>query len=82
MTRTQKLTGIALTVLIIGGGMGVALGAHKPHALTVATSAAAANQACVEGTFEWRWNVPGSTNGCRPSRSARPTHAGDISCRR
>jgi hypothetical protein len=61
MTRTQKLTGIALFALIIGGGMGVAFGAGKPHAATVARSADTSMHACAEGTFEWRWNLPGAT---------------------
>ena len=61
MTRIQKLTGFALFALIIGGGMGVALGAGKPHAAVVARTADASTHACVEGTFEWRWNVAGAT---------------------
>jgi hypothetical protein len=61
MTRIQKLTGIALFAIIIGGGMGVAFGAGKPHAAVVARNADGSMPACVEGTFEWRWNVPGAT---------------------
>jgi hypothetical protein len=61
MTRIQKLTGIALIALTIGGGMGVALGAGRPHAAAVVRTADLSAHPCVEGTFEWRWNVAGAT---------------------
>jgi len=60
MTRTQKLTAIAAMALVVGGGMGVAVKATRsPHDANIKI-ASAAGQACAEGTFEWRWNVPGS----------------------
>jgi hypothetical protein len=72
MTRKQKLIGIAvIALLIVGGGMGVAVhAARSPMAiaraqlandLTVAEArevAQGARRACVdmqEGSFEWRW---------------------------
>ncbi len=64
MTRTQKLMGIAAIALVFAGGMGVAVrAARSPLArspLAVTSAAGASNHACAEGTFEWRWNVPGS----------------------
>jgi hypothetical protein len=60
MTRTFKLTGLALITLIIAGGMGVALGAGKSHVVTTAQLASTADHACAEGTFAWRWNLPGA----------------------
>jgi len=59
MTRTKKLTGIAVAALIVAGGMGVAVrAARSPQAMTIAKVADAPRHACVEGTFEWRWNIP------------------------
>ena len=60
MTRTRTLLGIALIALIAAGGMAVAVRAAKsPPA--VATIANGSRHACVEGSFEWRWNVPGQS---------------------
>jgi hypothetical protein len=59
MTRTQKLMGIAVAVLMAGGGMGAAVrAARSPVAMTSAKIANGPRHACVEGTFEWRWNIP------------------------
>ena len=59
MTRTKKLMGIALATLIVGGSMGVAVRAARwPQAKTIAKVAGAPRHTCVEGTFEWRWNIP------------------------
>ena len=59
MTRTQKLIGIAVIALVVGGGIGVAVHAAKPPvATTGAKIADGSRHACVEGTFEWRWNIP------------------------
>ena len=63
MTRTRKLMGIALVALIVAG-TAVAVQAQRSHAtVTGAKIADGSHQACVEGTFEWRWNLPGSTCG-------------------
>ncbi len=57
MTRTRKLMGIALVALIVTG-TAVAVQAERSHATaTKAKVADGAQHACVEGTFEWRWNV-------------------------
>jgi hypothetical protein len=59
MTRTQKLMGIAVVALVVGGGMAVAGHAAKPSIDMQGTKIAdGSRHACVEGTFEWRWNVP------------------------
>jgi hypothetical protein len=59
MTRIQKLMGIAAMALMVAGGMGVAVKATRsPFAVTKLANAS--SQPCAEGTFEWRWNVPGS----------------------
>jgi hypothetical protein len=59
MTRTQKLMGMAVVALVVGGGMAVAGHAAKsPVAMTGARIVEGSRHACVEGTFEWRWNVP------------------------
>ena len=57
MTRAQKLLGIAALALVIAGGMGVAVKATRSP---LAVTKLASSQPCAEGTFEWRWNVPGS----------------------
>ena len=57
MTRSQKLLGIAALALVIAGGMGVAVKATRSP---VTKLAGASSQPCAEGSFEWRWNVPGS----------------------
>lgn len=57
MTRSQKLLGIAALALVIAGGMGVAVKATRSP---VTKLASASSQPCAEGSFEWRWNVPGS----------------------
>ena len=71
MTRKQKLIGIAVAALIVGGGTGVAVQAARSP-ITVARAKLAAGlkvaeastitegsrHVCVdlkEGTFEWRW---------------------------
>lgn len=59
MTRTQKLMGLAAIALVVAGGMGVAVRAARPPFATT-TVASAPSHPCAEGTFEWRWNVPGS----------------------
>ena len=59
MTRAQKLLGIAALALMIAGGMGVAVKATRSP-LAVTTLASGSSQPCAEGSFEWRWNVPGS----------------------
>lgn len=61
MTRARKLLGIALVALIVGGGMGVAVRAAKSPPV-VAKIANASRHACAEGSFEWRWNVPGQSS--------------------
>jgi hypothetical protein len=59
MTRKQKLIGIALVALIAAGATSVAVrAAISPATPAGATIAGAARHACVEGTFEWRWNLP------------------------
>jgi len=58
MTRTRKTLGIALVALIVAGGMGVAVRAAKSP-LAVAKIAKGSRDVCTEGSFEWRWNVPG-----------------------
>ncbi len=60
MTRIQKLMGIAAIALVFAGGMGVAVRAARSP-LAVTKIADASSHPCAEGTFEWRWNVPGST---------------------
>jgi hypothetical protein len=61
MTRTRTLLGIALVALIAGSGMAVAVRAAKSP-LAVAKIANGSRHACVEGSFEWRWNVPGQSS--------------------
>ena len=59
MTRTRKLIGIAVVAFVVVGG-GVALAgdpARSPVAATGAKVADGSRHACVEGTFEWRWNI-------------------------
>ena len=58
MTRTRKLLGTALVALIVGGGMGVAVRAAKSP-VAIAKIANGSRDVCPEGSFEWRWNVPG-----------------------
>jgi hypothetical protein len=58
MTRTRTLLGIALVALIVGGGMGVAVRAAKSP-VAIAKIANGSRDICSEGSFEWRWNVPG-----------------------
>jgi hypothetical protein len=60
MTRTRKLLRIALVALIAGGGMAVAVRAAKSP-VAVARIAHGSHHACVEGSFESRWNVPGQS---------------------
>ena len=67
MTRTQKLLGIAVVGLIVGGGMGVAVSAARTHAkANAAKTTDASSQGCAgieQGSFEWRWSeVPFATN--------------------
>jgi len=59
MTRAQKLLGLAALALVIAGGMAVAVKANRSP-LAVTKLADASRQPCAEGSFEWRWNVPGS----------------------
>jgi hypothetical protein len=59
MTPAQKMLGIAALALVIAGGMGVAVKATRsPFAVT--RFASTSSQPCAEGSFAWRWNVPGS----------------------
>lgn len=66
MTRTQKLIGIAVVALIVGGGMGVAGSAARSHAKANAVNTDAFSHGCAgieQGSFEWRWSeVPFATN--------------------
>ena len=58
MTRTRKLIGIA-AVGFIAIGTAVAVQAERSHAtVTSANVTAGSKHVCVEGTFEWRWNIP------------------------
>jgi hypothetical protein len=59
MTRTRKLMGIAVVALVVGGSLAVAGHAAKSPIATTGTKIAdGSKHACVEGTFEWRWNIP------------------------
>ena len=52
MTRTWKMMGIAAAALFVAG-TAVVVQSERSHA-TVKSGP------CAEGTFEWRWNLPGS----------------------
>ena len=71
MTRSQKLMGIAVVALLVGGGLGVAVQAARSPAMIARARLAeglkvaeaskiseGSRHTCVnlkEGTFEWRW---------------------------
>jgi hypothetical protein len=71
MTQSQKLIGIAVIALIVGGGMGVAVQAARSPAMIARARLAeglrvaeaskiseGSRHSCIdlkEGTFDWRW---------------------------
>jgi hypothetical protein len=67
MTRTEKLIGIAVVALTVGGGIGVAVSAARTHAKANAVKITSAfSRGCSgieQGSFEWRWSeVPFAAN--------------------
>jgi hypothetical protein len=56
MTRTRKLMGIAAVAFIVAC-TAVAVQVERSHASVTEVKVAGG---CAEGTFEWRWNLPGS----------------------
>jgi hypothetical protein len=56
MTRTRKLIGIA-AVAFIAVGTAVAVQAERSNATVTTSVTSGSKHVCVEGTFEWRWNI-------------------------
>jgi hypothetical protein len=80
MTQSQKLIGIAVIALFVGGGIGVAVQAARSPAIIARAGLAeglkvaeaskvseGSRHSCVdlkEGTFDWRWANVPSASTC------------------